>query len=93
VGLLMGIVGAALGLAFPLGVRLAAGEWAVQKLWAVNGAASIAGSVAAALLGLGLGSRAVLLSGLVCYLLVALCGMRAAGLSTLKARSAPPAAP
>jgi hypothetical protein len=79
-GAITGGVGFVLGFAFPLGVRLVApaGEWAVQKMWAVNGAASIAGSALAVTLGLGLGCHAVLAAGFVCYLLVACCGLAAA---------------
>jgi hypothetical protein len=71
VGALVGGVGFALGLAFPLGVRVVAptGEWAVQKMWAVNGAASIAGSVLAAFLGITLGTGWVLGAGLTAYML------------------------
>jgi hypothetical protein len=71
------VVGTALGLGFPLGVRLAAphGDGAIQRMWAVNGAASIAGSGLAALIGLGAGSRATLVAGLACYLLAATAGV------------------
>ncbi|MGH7517195.1 MAG: hypothetical protein ACREOC_06970 [Gemmatimonadales bacterium] len=70
------VVGTALGLGFPLGVRLAAphGDGAIQRMWAVNGAASIAGSGLAALIGLGAGSRATLVAGLACYLLASTAG-------------------
>jgi MFS family permease len=79
VGLVTSLVGLILGFAFPLGVRLVAptGEWAVQKMWAINGAASIAGSAAAAIIGLALGSRAVLIAGLGFYILAAFCGYHA----------------
>jgi hypothetical protein len=78
-GAVTGTVGFVLGFGFPLGVRLVApaGEWAVQKMWAVNGAASIAGSALAVMLGLGLGSHAVLAAGFLCYVLVACCGLAA----------------
>ena len=78
-GLITGTVGFVLGFAFPLGVRLVGptGEWAVQKVWAVNGAASIAGSAAAAVIGVGFGCRAVLIAGLLFYAVVALCGHQA----------------
>ncbi len=68
-GLLIGAVGLALGLAFPLGARAVSrtGEWAVQKMWAVNGAASIAGSVIAAFVGFTAGSGAVLAAGVLFY--------------------------
>jgi len=60
-----------LGCAFPLGVRKVAptGEWAVQKMWAINGAASIAASVLAAVIGLVLGSGAVVTAGIMAYAL------------------------
>lgn len=60
-----------LGSAFPLGVGVVAptGEWAVQKMWAINGAASIAASVLAAVIGLVWGSGAVLTAGIVAYVL------------------------
>jgi hypothetical protein len=85
----VGLICFFLGFAFPLGVRLAAptGEWAVQKLWAVNGAASIAGTSLAALIGLTLGSQAVLVAGFLCYVLVALCGFRARRWSTQAVRT------
>jgi hypothetical protein len=75
--------GFVLGFAFPIGIRLVAptGPWAVQKMWAVNGAASIAGSALAALLGITFGSRAVLAAGLAAYALATLCGWRAARLA------------
>lgn len=78
-GILTGIVGFVLGFAFPLGVRLVGptGEWAVQKVWAINGAASIAGSAAAAMIGVGFGCRAVLSAGLLFYVVVAICGYQA----------------
>ncbi|MCC6744813.1 MAG: hypothetical protein IT175_13225 [Acidobacteria bacterium] len=70
-GSLVAVAGGVLGLAFPLGVRLVAptGEWAVQKMWAINGAASIAASVAASLAGVTMGSRAVVTLGLSSYAL------------------------
>jgi hypothetical protein len=63
--------GFVLGFAFPLGVRAVAptGEWATQKMWAINGAASIAASVLAALIGLIEGSGAVLTAGILAYVL------------------------
>jgi hypothetical protein len=77
VGLIVGAVGFALGLAFPLGVRRVAptGEWAVQKMWAINGAASIAGSVLAAFVGLVAGSWFVLLAGIGCYAVAVAAGI------------------
>jgi hypothetical protein len=69
IALVLGAVGCALGFAFPLGVRSVAqtGEWAIQKMWAINGAASIAATVLAALVGLAWGTRAVLGCGLAAY--------------------------
>ena len=46
-------------------------------MWAVNGAASIAGSALAVTLGLGLGCHAVLAAGFLSYVLVAGCGVAA----------------
>lgn len=62
-------VGFVLGFAFPLGVRHVAptGEWAIQKMWAMNGAASIAASILAAVTGLTLGSSGVLGFGVLAY--------------------------
>jgi hypothetical protein len=79
VGGSLAIIGAALGTAFPVGVRLAApsGPSTVEWMWAINGAASIAGSAVAALIGLASGSRAVLATGLACYVLAAGCGLSA----------------
>jgi len=78
-GLITGSVGFVLGFAFPLGVRLVGptGEWAVQKMWAINGAASIAGSATAAILGVGVGCRGVLIAGFCSYGIVAVCGWQA----------------
>lgn len=75
VGGSLAIVGAVLGTAFPIGVRLAApaGPSTVEWMWAINGAASIVGSALAALIGLAGGSRAVVATGLGCYVL-AVCG-------------------
>jgi hypothetical protein len=69
VSAVLAAVGFVLGLAFPLGVRHVAptGEWATQKMWAINGAASIAASVLAAVIGLALGSGAVLIAGILAY--------------------------
>lgn len=71
IGCLVAAVGGVLGLAFPLGVRLVAptGEWAVQKMWAINGAASIAASVVASLAGVTMGARMVVVVGLAAYVL------------------------
>lgn len=75
-GLVLLVTGFVLGFGFPLGVRLAApaGPWVVQKMWAINGAASIAGAALAATLGVAFGSRTVLAAGFVAYLVAALAG-------------------
>jgi spermidine synthase len=69
VGAVLAAAGFVLGCAFPLGVHKVAptGEWAIQKMWAINGAASIAASVLAAVIGLGWGSGAVLTGGILAY--------------------------
>lgn len=69
IGALVSGVGFVLGFAFPLGVQQVAptGEWAVQKLWAINGAASIAASILAAVAGLTFGSAGVLGFGVLAY--------------------------
>jgi hypothetical protein len=69
VGVILFATGFVLGCAFPLGVRAVAptGEWAIQKMWAINGAASIAASVLAAVIGLIWGSGAVLSAGVLAY--------------------------
>jgi hypothetical protein len=76
VGLMLGGVGFVLGFAFPLGVVMVAptGEWAVQKMWAINGAASIAGSVLAAVIGITLGSQFVIAAALLCYAVAVFAG-------------------
>ncbi len=77
IGLMLGCVGCVLGFAFPLGVRIVAptGEWAIQKMWAINGAASIAASVLAALVGLTMGTQMVLLFGLLSYAVAVVAGV------------------
>ena len=78
-GALVAVIGFALGFPFPFGVRLVAplGEWTVQRMWAVNGAAAIAGCALAAILGLILGSRMNLFAGLLCYVLMSIAGVAA----------------
>lgn len=68
--------GVVLGFCLPMGVRFAGhyGEYAVQRLWAINGAATVAGSCLAAFVGVAFGSRSVLIVSLLCYLLVAIVG-------------------
>ena len=93
VGGSLAVIGAVLGTAFPVGVRLAApaGPSTVEWMWAINGAASIAGSALAALIGLASGSRAVLATGLACYLVAAVCGLSARRLR--RGRPAEPPSP
>lgn len=69
VAVVLGAVGCVLGFAFPLGVRRVGrtGEWAIQKMWAINGAASIAATVLAALVGLAWGTPTVIGCGLAAY--------------------------
>ena len=76
VGAMLGGIGFVLGFAFPLGVVMVAptGEWAVQKMWAINGAASIAGSVLAAVIGITLGSQFVIAAALLCYAIAIVAG-------------------
>lgn len=83
-GLLLAAIGFVLGFAFPIGIAIVGrtGEWAVQKMWAVNGAASIAASAVSALTGLSFGSRAVVLAGTLCYVAAAI-----AGAAALRARN------
>ena len=72
--LLLAPVGLAIGMPFPLGVRLLAGcdERLIPWMWAVNSAGSVLGSVLAMVLAVHLGFTATILLGLVCYLLVAI---------------------
>jgi hypothetical protein len=81
VGGLLAAAGFVMGCAFPVGVRRVAptGEWAVQKMWAINGAASIAASVLAAVIGLVWGSGAVLTGGILAYALAFVASTRATG--------------
>jgi hypothetical protein len=68
-GATVALVGAALGLAFPVGVRKISslGDKAVQHAWAMNGAASIAASALSALVGITWGSTGVLAFGVLFY--------------------------
>lgn len=70
-----------LGFCFPIGVRLISrtGESAIQRMWAINGAAGVAGSAAAAFIGVLAGSHMVIITGSLCYI-----GMMAAGLIALR---------
>ena len=78
-GVIVAACGFVLGFAFPLGVRLVAptGERAVQMMWAVNGAASIAATALAAMIGVSFGAQAVLGLGFGFYLMATLSGLRA----------------
>jgi len=68
VGLLTALVGTALGVALPTGIRHFAGSTTVvAEAWALNGAFSILGSAAAALGGLVVGSRGLLVGAAGCY--------------------------
>ena len=74
-GALSLVVGAALGVALPTGVRLLAGsERRVSEAWAVNGAFSVVGASLGALVGLIAGSRGLVALALPCYLVVFLIG-------------------
>jgi hypothetical protein len=75
-GAVLAVTGFALGFGFPLGVRLVGptGQRAVQRMWAINGAASIAGTALAAALGVTAGSRGVLAAGALAYLLAVAAG-------------------
>jgi hypothetical protein len=65
-----GLMGLALGIAFPTGVRLfARSDLAVTEAWTLNGAFSVFGSAAGALGGLLLGSRGLIAAAIPCYLL------------------------
>lgn len=74
-----------LGFCFPIGVRMIqrAGDNAVQRMWAINGAAGVAGSAAAAFIGVLGGSHLVVIVGCVCY-----GGMLLAGLAAQKQKRA-----
>jgi hypothetical protein len=61
-------VGGSLGVVLPTGIRAFAGSSTrVTEAWAVNGAFSILGSAVAALGGLAVGSRGLLMGALLCY--------------------------
>jgi hypothetical protein len=65
---LSGMMGVALGVALPTGMRLfAQGETALAEAWAINGAFSVLGSTLAALAGLMLGSRWLAGLAIPCY--------------------------
>jgi hypothetical protein len=72
-GTTVALVGAVLGLAFPVGVRNISplGDKAVQHAWAMNGAASIAASALSALVGVTWGSTGVLAFGGLLYVAAA----------------------
>jgi hypothetical protein len=62
-------MGAALGVALPIGVRRMAGtERRVAEAWAVNGAFSVAGATFGALAALLVGSQSLVALALPCYL-------------------------
>ncbi len=74
-------IGLVMGMAFPRGLDLvrprvpAATPW----LWAINGAASVLGSLAAVLVSISAGVSAAFWSGTAAYLLAAAAGLRMAG--------------
>lgn len=75
-GSMVGLIGFVLGFGFPIGVRLvaSAGEWTVQRMWAINGAATIAGSALAAITGVIGGSRANLIAAVMFYTVTLIVG-------------------
>jgi len=65
----IGVLGVAMGLPFPLGLRrLARAEGGVAWAWAVNGVSSVLGASLAILLAMEVGGRMVFLAGAFCYL-------------------------
>jgi hypothetical protein len=71
--LLLAPIGVLMGMAFPLGVRAAAGVRQILPwLWGINGAASVLASVTVAVVSLELGISANLWLGAGCYLLAGL---------------------
>lgn len=68
-------IGFALGMPFPLGLRLAAqrAPGNIALMWALSAGFSMLGSVIAALIAVQLGFNAVLLLGIACYLAGAAC--------------------
>jgi hypothetical protein len=72
-GLLSALVGLVLGVALPTGIRtFALNSTAVAEAWALNGAFSVLGSALAALGGLVIGSRGLLIASVPCYALALL---------------------
>ena len=73
-------LGVFLGMAFPLGMKMAAGRWSrlTPWLWGVNGATSVSASVLAVVVALGWGISAAFWMGCACYA-VALLGFVGAG--------------
>src|SRR5262249_21746641 len=78
------LLGAAMGVPFPSGLRLAAREDAgsVSYFWGVNGVTSVVGSVLAAIAGRAIGFRNAILLGGVVYAAAALCALALARRST-----------
>ena len=67
-GLLSGVLGLALGVALPTGMRVfTSSEADVAEAWTVNGAFSVVGSVLAAVGGLAMGSRTLLIAAIPLY--------------------------
>jgi hypothetical protein len=72
-GLLSAVVGLALGVALPTGIRtFAFDSTTVAEAWALNGAFSVLGTALAALGGLVIGSRGLLIAAVPCYALALL---------------------
>lgn len=71
----LGLLGLVLGFPFPLGVRLMASEGksrSIPWMWAVNGIASVFGSVLAVVIAVSAGLSWALLTGAACYGVVAI---------------------
>jgi SAM-dependent methyltransferase len=77
--LLLAPVGFFLGMAFPIGMKMAAGraEALTPWLWGINGAASVCAAVIGVVISLGAGIAASYLTGVACYV-VALLALMAA---------------
>jgi hypothetical protein len=58
-----------MGMAFPIGVKLAGGRLASEMpwLWGINGAASVCASVLAVVLAMGWGITLTFYIGMLCY--------------------------
>jgi hypothetical protein len=78
---LLAPIGLVMGTAFPRGLELAKAKApaATPWLWAINGAASVLGSLAAVLVSISAGISAAFWSGTAAYVLAAAAGLRMAG--------------